>query len=308
MTLPRCGGSIATAPLRLPKPFLSPISANDWQLDFAELEGKISSRTKGIIVNNPHNPTGKMFSLQEMQKISHLALKHNLLVFADDVVPCRLMLPPPLTLPSQYDRLYYGEAPLRIANFPGMWDRTITFASGGKTFGVTGWRIGWAIGPAHLLKYMLAVHARTVFTTPTPLQEAVASGLEHCAQTDHFERTRLEYRRLRDKAVGIFTDLGLPVAVPAGSFFLLVDMSRLKVNLPEHPSEESSDPTVMEPRDYAICRWLTTEIGVTAIPPSAFYQPENKHLAGNMVRICFCKTDETLDLARDRLQKVKKHL
>lgn len=189
-----------------------------------------------------------------------------------------------------------------------MWDRTVTFASGGKTFGVTGWRIGWAIGPASLLKYMLAVHARTVFTTPTPLQEAVASGLEHCERSEHFERTRLEYRRLRDRTVDMFTELGLPVAVPEGSFFMMVDMSRLKVDLPLRRSEESSDPTVMEPRDYAICRWLTTEIGVTAIPPSAFYQPENKHLAGSMVRVCFCKTDETLDTARERLQRIKKYL
>lgn len=82
----RCGGSVTTAPLRLGRPLLAKISANDWQVDFAELEGKITSRTKGILINNPHNPTGKMFSLDEMQQIALLALKHNLLVFSDDVV------------------------------------------------------------------------------------------------------------------------------------------------------------------------------------------------------------------------------
>lgn len=196
----------------------------------------------------------------------------------------------------------------RIGNLPGMWDRTVTFGSGGKTFGVTGWRIGWIIGPKHLLKYILAVQARTVFTTPTPLQDAVAAGFEHCQNADYFEETREDYQRRRDRAVKIFKDLGLPVAIPKGSYFFMVDTSRIKVDLPKRPSEEVSDPNVMEPRDYAICRWLTTECGVTAIPPSAFYSSENKPMAENMIRICFCKTDETLEAAEKRLQKLKQYI
>lgn len=196
----------------------------------------------------------------------------------------------------------------RIANLPGMWERTLTFGSGGKTFGVTGWRIGWIIAPDHLIKYILAVHARTVFTTPTPLQDAVAAGLEHCLKGSYFEETCKDYMRRRDKALKIFTDLGLPVAVPHGSYFFMVDTSTIKVDLPSLPSEESPDSSVMETRDYAMCRWLTTEFGVTAIPPSAFYQPENKDLAKNLIRICFCKTDDTLDTARDRLQGLKQFI
>jgi kynurenine aminotransferase len=197
---------------------------------------------------------------------------------------------------------------LRLANLPGMWDRTVTFGSGGKTFGVTGWRIGWAIGPHHLIKFMLAIHARTVFTTPTPLQDAVAAGLEHCMKEKYFEEACADYQRRRDKAIKIFTDLGLPVATPHGSYFFMVDTTKIKVDLPQRQSEESTDPSVMETRDYAMCRWLTTEFGVTAIPPSAFYEPDNKHLAANMVRICFCKTDETLDAARERLEKLRKYI
>ena len=191
---------------------------------------------------------------------------------------------------------------------PGMWERTITFGSGGKSFGVTGWRIGWIIGPQHLLKYILAIQARTVFTTPTPLQDAVAAGLELCTKNDYFEEARLDYQRRRDKTISIFTDLGLAVAIPHGSYFFMVDTSKIKVDLPSHPYEEGLDPSVMEPRDYAICRWLTTEIGVTAIPPSAFYSRENWDLAENMIRICFCKTDETIDEAKRRLQKLRQNI
>lgn len=189
-----------------------------------------------------------------------------------------------------------------------MWERTITFGSGGKTFGVTGWRVGWIIAPDNLIKYILAVHARTVFTAPTPLQDAVAAGLEHCQKSKYFEETCKDYQRRRDKAMQIFTDLGLPVAVPHGSYFFMVNTSRIQIDLPKRQSEESTDPSVMETRDYAMCRWLTTEFGVTAIPPSAFYEPENKHMAENLIRICFCKSDETLEAARERLQKLKQYI
>lgn len=196
----------------------------------------------------------------------------------------------------------------RMANGAGMWERTLTFGSGGKTFGVTGWRIGWIVGPASLLKFVLAIQARTVFTTPTPLQEAVALGFEEGPKNHYFVEMRRDYQRRRDKAVAIFTELGLPVAIPHGSYFFMVDTSKILVDLPPRPSEEVADPKAMETRDYAICRWLTTEIGVTAIPPSAFYSPENKAMAANMIRICFCKTDETLDAARDRLRKLAPYL
>lgn len=196
----------------------------------------------------------------------------------------------------------------RIANVPGMWERTLTFGSGGKTFGVTGWRIGWIIGSAELIKPILAIQARTVFTTPTPLQDAVALGFEQGHKNGYFAQMRHDYQRRRDKAVAIFKELGLPVAIPHGSYFFMVDTKKIRVDLPPRSSEEVSDPTIMESRDYAICRWLTTEIGVTAIPPSAFYSPENTAMAANMIRICFCKTDETLDAAQDRLKKLLPYL
>lgn len=191
---------------------------------------------------------------------------------------------------------------------PGMWERTITFGSGGKTFGVTGWRIGWAIGPHDLLKSMLAIHARTVFTTPTPLQDAVAAGFEHAIQSDHFDQMRSDYKRRRDVALNMFQELGMPVAIPHGSYFFMVNTGGLTVDLPRRPSEESTDPTVMENRDYAVCRWTTEHLGVTFIPPSAFYEPQNKHLADNLIRVCFCKSDETLADAKQRMQKIAKYL
>ncbi len=277
----------------------------------AELEGAISGATKAIMINNPHNPTGKVFDRAELKGIAAIAQRHNLLIFSDEV----------------YDSLFYGErAPDRMAKLEGMWDRTVTFGSGGKTFGVTGWRIGWAIAPKHLLKYMLAVHARTVFTAPTPLQSAVAAGFEHClSNPSYMDDYRADFRRRRDQLAAIFSGIGLPVAVPDGSYFMMVNTQAIRVDLPLLESEECTSlppqerassgesrmappsGAVMETRDYAICRWLTEEIGVTAIPPSAFYEGPNKALAANLIRVCFCKSDETLRLAGERLQRLREY-
>jgi len=110
----------------------------------------------------------------------------------------------------------------------------------------------------------------------------------------------------RDQLVDAFSELGMSVAIPDGSYFFIVQLPDLMIKLPEHPSEECSGPSIMEPHDYAICRWMTTELGITAIPPSAFYDQENKHTSANWIRICFCKSDETISKAYDRLQNIIK--
>jgi kynurenine aminotransferase len=116
------------------------------------------------------------------------------------------------------------------------------------------------------------------------------------------------YRKQRDRLIGIFGRLGLPVAVTQGSYFLMVNTEKLRVEAEPVQWEESSDPAVLEPHDYTVCRWLTSVIGVTAIPTSSFYGPQNRHLAKNLARFCFCKTDETLDEAERRLMKLKEFL
>ena len=275
--------------MRLSKKFDKNISANDWTLDIEELKSKITEKTKFILLNTPHNPTGKVFSREELEKIAQVAIQHDLYVLSDEV----------------YDQIYYEDEHVRIATLPGMWERTITVGSAGKTFGVTGWRVGWLIGPSVLLKSVVATHARTVFCVATPLQEAVARGFEEAMKNNYFQKQRDLYRKQRDYLVKVFEKLNLPVAITRGSYFLMVNTDKLDLKGVEAVKwEEKSDPNAMEPHDYTVCRWLTTEIGVTAIPPSSFYDESNYDLAKHLARFCFCKTDETLEEASKRLEKL----
>jgi kynurenine aminotransferase len=189
-----------------------------------------------------------------------------------------------------------------------MWERTITVGSAGKTFGITGWRVGWLIGPNELLKYTTAAHARTVFCVSTPLQDAIAQGLEESLKSDYYKEFRLDLQRRRDFLISVFDSLGIPVAVTKGSFFLMANTRKIqeKINLKEYFKNDKE--ISKEPLDYKFCRWLTMEIGVTAIPPSSFYDEENAHLSKDLARFCFCKTDATLQEAKKRLSKLKEIL
>ena len=134
-------------------------SSADWILDPAELASKFNSKTKAIILNTPHNPIGKVFTREELQVIADLCIKHDTLCISDEV----------------YEWLVYkGNKHIKIATLPGMWERTITIGSAGKTYSVTGWKLGWSIGPQNLIKHLQVVHQNTLYTCPTPLQEALA--------------------------------------------------------------------------------------------------------------------------------------
>lgn len=138
------------------------ISSATFALDMRELESKITNRTRVLVLNTPNNPLGKMYSREELEQLASLCIKHNILVLADEV----------------YEQMYYApESHLSIASLPGMWERTITIGSAGKTFSVTGWKIGWALGPRHLIRYLQLVHQTAVYTVATPLQEAIARAV-----------------------------------------------------------------------------------------------------------------------------------
>ena len=146
-----------------PKTTKQPLSSADWVFDRQELESLFNDKTKGIIINTPHNPVGKVFTLDELQFIANLAKKWNTLVVSDEV----------------YEWIVYEpHKHIRIATLPDMYERTITIGSAGKTFSVTGWKIGWAYGPANLLYNLQIVHQNAVYTCSTPLQEAIAIGFE----------------------------------------------------------------------------------------------------------------------------------
>ena len=183
-------------------------------------------------------------------------------------------------------------AHVRIATLPGMWERTVTLGSAGKTFSVTGWKIGWAIAPRPLAHAILMAHQWIPFAVSTPMQEAVAVALEQAEARGYFPWLSTMYQAKRDFLLAVLADVGLTPMRPDGSYFIVVDTSRLAVPVP---------PNVR--RDVAICRWLTEAIGVAAIPPSPFYSEPHQPLADQLVRFTFCKTDELLEEAARRLQR-----
>ncbi len=180
---------------------------------------------------------------------------------------------------------------VRIATLPGMWERTITLGSAGKTFSVTGWKIGWAIGPAALIHALLMAHQWIPFTVATPLQEAVATALEQAPHEDYYAWLATMYQAKRDKLLSVLDEIGLTPVRPDGSYFIIVDTSGLDVPVPAGTR-----------RDVAVCRWFTTDVGVAAIPPSPFYSVAHQPLTDNLARFTFCKTDEMLDEAATRLR------
>ena len=271
------GGTPVYVPLR---PAADATRAAQWELDFDELAAAFSPKTRLLVINTPQNPVGKLFSRDELEQIAALVQKYDTLVLSDEV----------------YEWMTYGDAEnpvehVRIATLPGMWERTVTLGSAGKTFSVTGWKIGWAITPRPLAHAILMAHQWIPFTVATPLQEAIAVGLEQVQERDYFNWLSATYRGKRDKLLAALANVGLRATAPDGSYFILFDTSHLDVPIPDG-----------ERRDVAICRWLTTEVGVAAIPPSPFYSSPHKYLTDNLARFTFCKSDDLLDEGARRLE------
>lgn len=266
-------------------------------LDLQELESAITDRTKVLLLNTPHNPTGKMFSREELEGIAEVVQNHpHLTVISDEV----------------YEHIVFDPAKephVSMASIHGMFDRTLSLSSAGKTFSCTGWKVGWAIGPAHLVKAVTAVQQWVNFSAPTPNQDAVAQALLEAKQPygnfdTYYGHLASEYRRKRDLLSDALKSVGMTPIVPPGGFFIMADTSNVE-GPPQAFVDEvtAASPSNPMPRDWALSRWLTKEVGVTAIPPSAFYSPPNLHLASNLLRFAFCKGDDTILEARRRLEK-----
>ena len=283
-------------------------SNQTFQLNLQELESAITSRTKIILFNSPHNPTGKMFTLEEMEGIAKVIKQHpnnnSLVVLSDEV----------------YEHIVFDDGPERkhvsFASLPGMFDRTLTISSAGKTFSCTGWKVGWAVGTPGLVKAVVAAQQWVTFSAPTPTQDAIAQCLVEARHQpyqldddhtqyfpgDYYAYLASEYQRKRDILADALQNAGMVPIVPAGGFFIMADTSHIHV--PQSYLNEVTEamPCHPMPRDWALSRFLTKEVGVTAIPPSAFYQKSNIYLAANLLRFAFCKSDETLLEARTRLE------
>lgn len=284
------GGTPIYIPLRIPK---GKHNSGDWKIDLNELESKITPKTRLMILNNPMNVPGKVFTRQELEGLANIAKKYDLIVLSDEV----------------YEWMVYdNQQHVRIATLPGMFDRTLTFGSAGKSFSVTGWKVGWMIGPKDLRDAVGVIHQFDCFSFATPLQEAVAVAFEQAKERKYFEELKEMYDGKRRKLVNMLEKSGLRPIAPQGSYFVVADTSEIKderfmnFRVPEGilpPGKEMA-----KERDYQFCRWLTCQVGVAAIPPSAFYSEQNKHLAQHLARFTFCKRDEVLDAAAERLLKM----
>nr|XP_046248488.1 kynurenine--oxoglutarate transaminase 3-like isoform X1 [Scatophagus argus] len=278
------GAKPVLIPLRL-KPGKSTITSADWFLDADELSSKFNSKTKAIIINTPNNPIGKVFTRDELQMIADLCIKHDTLCFSDEV----------------YEWLIYrGHQHIKIATLPGMWDRTVTIGSAGKTFSVTGWKLGWSVGPEHLIKHLQTVMQNSLYTCPTPIQEAVAQGLlrnfELMGQPEcYFSSLAEELKDKRDRMAAIVKEAGMTPVIPEGGYFLLADVSSLNLDL-SHMADDD------EAYDYKFVKWMIKEKKLAAIPVTAFVGDESKKQFEKYIRLCFIKQDSTLDAAGDILK------
>jgi N-succinyldiaminopimelate aminotransferase len=257
--------------VRRPVPLHQPEGLGPWTFDPDELRAAVTSRTRLLLLNAPHNPTGKVFSLDELRVIAELAEEHDLLVLTDEV----------------YEHLVFtGARHVSIATLPGMRERTLVVSSAGKTFNVTGWKIGWICGPAPLVSAVRTAKQFLTYVNGGPFQPAVATGLR--LSEEYFAQVArdLEYRR--DVLVTGLRQAGLPVISPEATYFATVDV---------RPVQPDGD-------GLAFCRSLPERAGVVAVPTVVFYDPAHAHLGRHLVRFAFCKRDEVLGQAVQRLRRL----
>ena len=233
-----------------------------WNED--ELRAAFSDRTKLVVLNTPHNPTGRVFSREELSLLAELCVRHDVLCLADEV----------------YDRLVYEGHHLPIASLPGMRERTVTLGSTGKTFSLTGWKIGYATGPEPLVAALRSAHQYLTFAVATPFQHAMVLALG--APDAYFSELRTAYMERRTLLVEALRSAGFGVSSPEGTYFVLADLTPLGWD-----------------DDVAFCRHLVEEVGIAAVPPSVFY--EHSEEGRRLVRFAFCKRRDTLEEAARRL-------
>ncbi|THV70234.1 hypothetical protein D6D19_03075 [Aureobasidium pullulans] len=283
------GGKVVYVPLHPPeKGATQTTSAGDWSINMDELKAAINDNTRMIVLNTPHNPIGKVFTREELQAIGDLCVQHNIIILSDEV----------------YDRLYYTPFTRMATLSPEIANLTLTVGSGGKNFYCTGWRVGWLIGPEHLIQPVSAAHTRICYSSVSPLQEATAIGFEEADKHNFWDETKAEMRGKIDRFVAVFDELGLPYSDPEGGYFVLVNMSKVKL-----PSDYPFPAHVASrPRDFKLSYFIIKELGVAAIPPTEFFTDDNAHIVEDWLRFAICKNDDVLDKAKDRLRGLKKYM
>ena len=245
------------------------LRAPDWSFDEAELAAAFGPRTRAIIVNSPNNPTGKVFSREELERIAALCQRWDAIAVTDEI----------------YEHITYdGAVHVPIATIPGMEDRTITISALSKTYAVTGWRVGWALAPAALVDGIRKVHDFLAVGAPTPFQHAGAAALN--LPDAYYSRTAEEYAERRELMLKTLWDHGFEAQPPKGAYYVMAGISHLGLG-----------------DDTETAVHLTKEVGVAVVPGSSFFsEPELGH---GLVRFSFSKKLETLHEAARRLKKLR---
>ncbi len=253
-------------------PVYVPLHPPTWAFDPDELRAAFSKRTRALILNTPQNPCGRVFTWQELSLIAELCTEHDVTVIADEV----------------YEHLTFGSAQhTPIATLPGMFERTVTVSSAGKSFSATGWKVGWVYGHPDLVAGVWRAHQFVTFATHHPSQEAIAYALN--LPDTYYEGFRSMYERKRHLMMSALDGGGLKYQVPEGTYFIMADYSGV------------FDGTPME-----FTRYLIQEIGVACIPPETFYGQEHANIGHGYIRFAFCKGDDLLEQVKVRLGKLGK--
>jgi N-succinyldiaminopimelate aminotransferase len=253
------------------KPVFVPMHPPNWTFVEDELRSAFNKNTKAIILNTPNNPTGRVYTREELQLIADLCIEHDVIVISDEV----------------YEHLIYeGHQHIAIASLDGMFERTVTVGSAGKTFGMTGWKIGWVYGHPELMTGVWRAHQYIVFATNHPAQEAVAHAFT--LGNTYYEEYQELYTHKRDLVMQVIDAAGMSAIQPEGTYFVMGDFSQ-----------------IFDGNDVEFCKHLIEQVGVASIPPSAFFSDDHKYLAENHIRFAFCKSDETLEKAAELMIKLR---
>lgn len=245
----------------------------DWRFDPDELRAAFNQKTKAIIINTPHNPTGKVFTHEELRLIADLCIEHDVLALTDEI----------------YEHIWYPDPSREVrhvamATLDGMRERTVTINGMSKTFSVTGWRVGYAIAPPEITDAIRKVHDFLTVGAAAPLQEAGVTALAF--PESYYTKLRSDYQHRRDLLLGVLEESGFQCFKPDGAYYIMTDISGFGFE-----------------SDMKFGDHMVREVGVAVVPGSSFYH--HPELGAQQVRFCYCKRDETLQLAAERLRKLR---
>jgi aminotransferase len=250
------------------RPVYVPLRPPENVFDRDELRKAFGPRTKAIIVNTPNNPTGRVFTRDELSFIASLCIEHDVVAVTDEI----------------YEHIRYEGEHIPMATLPGMAERTVTISGASKTFSVTGWRVGWIVAPPELTAGIRKVHDFVTVGAPAPLQEAVAAGL--ALGRPYYDSLSAEYRKRRDLLVPALEAAGFAPRKPEGAYYVLCDITPFGFD-----------------DDTAFARWLVSNVGVAGVPGSSFYS--EPALGKHLIRFTFCKTHDVLAGAAERLMRTR---